>query len=126
MAIARSTWITGVALALFLALVLLTLFGGMNIICTASQATRAKLSIVNSAISTCPIENPLPNHVRECIRLYATSLGIPPSVKEPFSYDNYGEPLVLDPSERCHGEFKGPYSKGPNNVDECGRGDDIR
>jgi hypothetical protein len=125
-AITRGTWIAGITFVLFLALVSLAVLGGMNSVCTVSQATRAKLSIINSAISTCPIENPLPNHFRECIRRYAASLGIPPSGEILFSYDNYGELLVLEPSEQCHGEFEGPYSKGPNRIDECGQGDDIR
>jgi hypothetical protein len=125
-AIARRTWVTRITVVLLLALASLALLGNLDHFSTSSGMTAAKLARIRRVISSCSIENPLPNHIRECIRRYLASLDIPLSGEIPFSYDNCGELLVLEPSEQCHGEFEGPYSKGPNRVDECGHGDDIR
>jgi hypothetical protein len=124
--IERSTWITGITVVLFLALVSLAVLGSQDIVLTSSGMTAAKLARIRRVVSACSIENPLPNHVRDCIGEFAASQHTSQSEELLFSYDNYGELLVLEPSERCHGEFEGPYSKGPNRVDECGHGDDIR
>lgn len=126
MAIERSTWVTGIAVSTFLALISALLLSGMNIICTGSEMTRAILAHIRTSISECEIKNPLPDHVQECIRQYAIRRNIPLTHGVPFAYDTYGELIVLAPSEACRGESAGPYSKGPNRIDECGRGDDIR
>ena len=88
--------------------------------------TRAILAHIRTSISECEIKNPLSDQVQECIRQYAIRRNIPLTHGVPFAYDTYGELIVLAPSEACRGESAGPYSKGPNRIDECGRGDDIR
>ncbi|MEZ5462932.1 hypothetical protein [Dokdonella sp.] len=125
MAFARSTWITGLAIALFLAGALQVLLGSMEISHTRSGSTHVRLSFLRAILSECRVENLLPNEIRECVRLDAVGKNLPVGAEDYFLTDYYGEPFILERTDSCNDEFTGIYSKGPNRVDECGGGDDI-
>ena len=101
----------------------ISFFYGRNT--TKASITEGKLNYFNSTLAECG-EGLSHKQIIDCIEEHAASHGIERRNSVYFYTDSYGELFVVSPSKKC-GNFrwKGPYSKGPNKVDECGKGDDI-
>lgn len=91
------------------------------------MSTHAKILNVRDALDSCNSKATTLEDIILCVEQYAVRLGIPKENSRYFLVDSYGEQLVLVPSKGC--EMKAmtfPYSRGPNRIDECGSGDDVR
>lgn len=106
----------------------------LNSLCACGQSTRtsaelstlARVRHIANIIAECD-QSSSAKDPELCISQYMRVHGLGED-KAPHLYTDYfGEELILKVSDKCKVVSpRIPYSKGPNGMDECGGGDDIR
>ena len=99
---------------------------GCSLTTTQRSTTIAQLKSVSATLDECRQQGLFDRNALSCLIADARRKGIPEESLKYVNEDSYGSKLVLETGTVCAGvAYCGPYSKGPNRQDDCGKGDDV-
>ncbi len=88
------------------------------------STTEATLRRIKKIVEYCDLDKKLKDRNLKCIEKYIASQSSPIDIRV-FIMDSYGQAVILEKSNQCSDNTVLPYSRGPNHIDECGKGDDV-